>query len=479
MVAMAVAPETGLAAEPTEYQLDDAIRVREDFGLRSDRSFVREAYANPSKYSDMSWGTPLSTAEAEDLRGRVQRVHDVRPAVFAAEKRDGFAGVYFDQLRGGVPVFLFSNGLSAAKAEIRNVLDGAGDFEVKRVERSMQDLTTVKRRVAEARDRMYKEGMLVTSVGYDIMDNVVEVGVANKLATAKTLLSEHGDAVRVVQEGAAVMDACNSAADCPSAKGGIKLVGTKSFCTAGFMGKRADGNSHLVLITAGHCTNFAQYSGETVWKHGPGSGETVGWTEEHPNGMYVRVWGQSQNPPYPVLPTDIGIIDLKGSFEPNTNNRNKLLMTNANPEVGSVDSWAYSLSTAFHGQGIPVCRMGAGSAQTSGYAARECGKVTQYKVDRLSCKTATGGGQWGEGPPCATNENTIQVSFDSTGGDSGGPYWMGNYNTDPPVLALGTHVHSAEDGVANKGWYTPLSVSLGNLYVREGANVYICIDNDC
>ena len=269
---VATATNAAAAATPSEYEVDDAIRLRQDFGLQSDRAFVRDTFSDAAKYSDSSWGVPLSKSEAAELNDRVRRVRAAWPAVEVVAERDGFAGVYYDQLRGGVPVFQFSKDRDAAARQVRQIIGGVTSVEVNEVPRSMKRLDEIRQAVFDARDQLTRDSVRLVSVGFDIERNVVEVGVLDNVDRAESLLKEYGPAVRVVRQDTPVFDdACNGADDCRPAKGGIKLSGSKSFCTSGFVGKRTDGNPHLVLLTTGHCWAFAQNSGDTDWWHAGGS----------------------------------------------------------------------------------------------------------------------------------------------------------------------------------------------------------------
>lgn len=462
LVMLTLTPAIAEARTPSPDEIDEAIRFRSEFGLPSSLNLVSNTYDDTAKYSDLSWGVPLSKAEATDLDGRLRRIQATWPALNVAADQDGFGGVYFDQLRGGVPVFLFSSNHEAAAGQVRRTIGGETQVEVEKVQRSLKRLERVRQAIFGSREQLAEGGVQLTSVGFDIEDNLVEVGVLNNVGRAESLLEEHGQAVRVVQQNTPVFDACVSAKECPPAKGGIRIDGTNSYCTSGFMAKRTDeGDPYLVLITAGHCLQFA-HSGSGPWKH---DDESVGWSDG-------RVF-EAKSPPqaYPVLPTDVGIIDLKQSFEPT--NKNRILTTNTGT-IMTVGSWA--LSPGFHVVGTPVCRMGAGSASKQGWPARKCGQVNQYRQTNLSCKSA------GEGPPCAWIEDTMRVSFDSTGGDSGGPYWFGNAGTDSPLMAMGIHVHSQVDGDDpddKRGWYTPISLAIGQLAIRKDIHVSICLASNC
>lgn len=82
---------------PTDAESDE-IRLRAQFGLRSDLSYVRTVDADPSSTTDRL-GIPLTADEAADIDARSAAV-DVLMA--AAQDLDRFGGIWIDQPAGGV-----------------------------------------------------------------------------------------------------------------------------------------------------------------------------------------------------------------------------------------------------------------------------------------------------------------------------------------------------------------------------------------
>ena len=76
----------------------------------------------------------------------------------------------------------------------------------------------------------------------------------------------------------------------------------------------------------------------------------------------------------------------------------------------------------------------------------DCRQVRLANVTRASTVSGVG---------TTTVQHTNEVSFDSTGGDSGGSMY---FRSGAVVIAQGTHVHSdADTQNPAYGWFTPIS----------------------
>lgn len=446
------------AASAGEVTEDFAARFRASFGLPKSEAVVRESLTDPSKYGNTDWGVPLTAAEADEILERSLIVDRTKKAVEKAVERDGFAGVYYDQKRGGIPVFLFSAGRAASEAVVVKAA-GSQEVEVRKVERSWSELLDIKAAVSDREGALGKRGIQLTSVGPDTRNNRVIVGVDSKVEAAREVLAEFGDSVMVAKEAPSSADACTGVKNCPPAKAGLELNGNNGYrCTAGFIGKRTNGGgNHKVIMTAGHCLAL----NASFDHHNDDAGVREAW-----------IWNSSMSN-YPTIPSDVGIIDIDSGFVPTSANK---ILTHNNDTQEYVTDYMPWLSGHF--EGTPVCRIGAGSAYKPGYPARVCGEIIKLQNDSLSC---TGGA--GESPPCAKVTNTVKVDFDSTGGDSGAPYWR--VGEGGVIEAMGLHVHSGVDGDdpfaanAGKGRYTPISRAMNKLDSDQGVEMQLCLNVSC
>lgn len=80
-----------------------------------------------------------------------------------------------------------------------------------------------------------------------------------------------------------------------------------------------------------------------------------------------------------------------------------------------------------------------------------------------------------------TVRHTNIVSFDSIGGDSGGPYY---FTSGLAVIAQGTHVHSDEPGELEpgeplRGWFTPITWGSSQMVTSFGFDYSVCVTASC
>jgi hypothetical protein len=125
-------------------------------------------------------------------------------------------------------------------------------------------------------------------------------------------------------------------------------------------------------------------------------------------------------------------------------------------------------------QNDSVCRMGYGTWLASGQVqGRTCGQITVVDVTNLSCSP--------DGSTCYHIQHTNQVTFDSTGGDSGGAVTHKVYinGSEFYYVAYGTHVHSQPDGPGAIGWYSPVTLSASAYSLAYGYSFNVCYYPTC
>jgi hypothetical protein len=105
---------------------------------------------------------------------------------------------------------------------------------------------------------------------------------------------------------------------------------------------------------------------------------------------------------------------------------------------------------------MDVCRMGLTSL-------KDCGILYEWNVRRPSCVPG-----WG----CKNIDYAMEVDFDSTNGDSGGPvFWVNS--------GYGIYFHSDPDGPGAHGWYSPLDIASTEYAVRTGVIFDYCKTATC
>jgi hypothetical protein len=451
--------------EATRAAVDSAIAFRESFGLRAGREFVEDSLTRGG-YSRVPYGIPLSDDELADMRHRLDIQMSLGPATVYASDQPGYAGVYLDQDRGGRPVFLFTRDDSDRDATIGRRLGDDIAYDVRLVEYSLDRLRDVKYEVMDDVARAWDAGVFVVSIGPDIERNRVAVGVEGLDQGDREYLERYGP--EVVPEAAvtAQSDAC-TVTDCLSAKAGLKIVAPNNgHCTEGPYVRRGSANR---LITAGHCFGLNGGSGETWEHHNEAVAESSGNT-----------WSQvasSPGDPNDRVDTDAGIfLATAGGYEPNE--YNKAVFYDADADVlrqGHFISWSYNVAQPVNGQ---VCRTGWKSFGNPAFPP--CGKIVQADHWQWSCEGP------GTDPPCAAIDHEWKVNFDTTGGDSGGPYYSPP-NSSWNASLYGIATHSVPDGRCTdndpdtlcRAWYTP-ATWIDSGFSAIGVTVSrFCVDADC
>ena len=179
----------------TEQELDEAQTFRQDFALPSSMAVVRDSFADRETYSDMSRGIPLTPAEAAELDRRRDIVWQSGPAREFARTLDGYADVYIDQQRGGIPVFRFTDELAAARAAIAAVMPDGVDFDVEQAEFTIKQLRSMQDRITQdmlETDWLLDGDIQLVSAGASVKANRVLVGVLQDadMARARAILQE-------------------------------------------------------------------------------------------------------------------------------------------------------------------------------------------------------------------------------------------------------------------------------------------------
>jgi len=409
-------------------------RFRQDFGLPTSQSIVDAVSHRPDIYSDTSYGIRLTPAEAAELDRRAEVQAAKGDAIEWAMTRDTFAGTYTDQALGGVPVFLFTKDLQSHVSEIAKALPPGAEFRVGQVARTLDSLHQQKASIDASWDALQLSGVAITMTGINTRENAVVVAIDGLTdAIAKRLNTDFGGDLQFLDRPAGQPDACISIDNCRPIKGGLGILTTANttLCTLGFTARNLT-NGTIVMVTAGHCIEA-------------GGGLGVNW--EHNNDSFgsgqKETWFDNSD-------ADVGLIDPVSSEEPPTKNQ----FYAGSGTVSTITSFAYTFQQS---QGDGVCRMGTGNS-----SERNCGTIKLVDVQNESCVAA-----------CKTIIHTIEMSFDSTGGDSGGTVFYGH-------VLMGTHVHSKPDGSAGAyGWYSPVDWGYSAYERAFGVRYRPCVTSAC
>lgn len=453
MAGMLVSPGHAVAETgppETDLAFEDAVRFRSEMFLRTDDAYVRASLEDIRAFPDRTeWGVPLTIDEAAEMSRRAKVQEQVGPAaVWAMREAADFAGAYIDQKRRGLPIFLFASSDSLSLSGLAGRIPTSVEYEVRVVDRTWSSLLKTQGEIEAERDTFAERGLPFISTAVDTSSNTVVVG----------LLDASGDAAANIRErfGAAVsfrtdtlettFDATYCWNDCLPEKGGIGAYDgdhTASKCTTGFIMKTLAGPSGAFrgITTAGHCFVWApgQNGYGDPWRHvlNNAPDEGIGHARE-------ETWFTNSD-------ADFGIIDFTG------------IPTDLNDFVayndGTTRSMTHRAENAEQMQNGNVCSFGFASG-------RKCGTIKFPNVDRPSERTLNGTVY------SKMLHNQWEVSFDSIGGDSGGPYFT------TTNMGFGTHVHSGS-GSGARGWYSTLEWIGVEYNQRFGGLLTFCETSTC
>ena len=441
--ALTLAAPTSGSESPlvAEDSVEEAVRFRTTFGFAADREMVRSTWLDSAKYSVEPYGVPLSKDEIAEMMRRAGVQQALEVVKLSGAALESYAGVYIDQHDGGRPVYMATDDGFALTRALGEQLPGGIDFRIQQAARTEAELLHLKDRIASDVDDLQEQGIEVVRIALEPSRNTLMVGVLALTTKAESTLRErYGSELVIAEDGVAQSDACVGRNDCRPIKGGIAInpLGVAANqCTTGFIVKRSPGPG-LGVLTAGHCLQvFGGY--DVTWQHNADSFGNARHETWKP--------GLTGN-------SDVGYITIVESV-PNKNE-----MRRVNNSVVQVLSVATPI---VGGQG---CRVGL----TSGH---KCGVITQYPAQRVSHV---------DGWANMTVTKTATLNFDSTGGDSGGSVFY--YSTPGAesgnVVALGTHVHSEEDGpAANESWFSPYFDARGDYLNQFGYSYLICVQTAC
>ena len=236
------------------------------YGFGSSEAKAKALMERGSDPRSEMWGFPLTSAEADDLEGRMRFSKRVKASVVPyLESLDGYAGHWFDNERQGMLVVMLTNPGPAKTSAIRSRMPVVSrGFEVR-------EATHTERQLQAAFDRAWATAEKVSpaatlaAVSIDVPGNRIEVQVleqhleqakADKLALEKEL----GVDV-VLKAGTRGRDlSCPSRAKCfDPLRAGTQIYNNYAnsgfYCAMGFHVKDSTVNNAWdeTFFTAGHC----------------------------------------------------------------------------------------------------------------------------------------------------------------------------------------------------------------------------------
>jgi hypothetical protein len=188
----AATPTPEPVAGPSDEEIREAMRERQDFGLRADEAWVRAVAANPNASSDML-GIPLLPAEEVEFQSRQERLRGVAGLAqrYAGDHPKDFAGLFIDQEHRLV-VILFTADVEAHQAALAKLIPGDDDLLAVRLATSSRaDLEALMDRIAKDDDWFRTIDAKLMGAGLDEIHNLVDVEISSANAAAPGLIADH------------------------------------------------------------------------------------------------------------------------------------------------------------------------------------------------------------------------------------------------------------------------------------------------
>jgi hypothetical protein len=400
---------------------------RQEMGFPSTDEILLRAADDPVAYPNLDYGVPLSVVEGNEVDRRIRLQHDLQPArKYAAESSDA-AGTYFDNLSGGVPVFLFTGDLDRHRSDLAWILPPGQEYTVQIASVGWDDLVALRDSITDGFDILKSAGVNISLAGIDPRVNAVVVGITGLSDEDVAIVGSRFSGPIVFRDEAAhVADSCISRSNCPPLKGGIKITSVGfGWCTSGWIVK-LDGTSSYRVLTAGHCIDL-------------GGDLNHDWTH---NGV---VFGQSKVETwYNHSTADGGLISVSVAGQGPRN----LFYASSATDIRQVTEYE-----VFQNVGDTVCRGGAKTEY-------RCGDIRLVDVNRNVDGNVI--------------EHSNEVSFDASPGDSGAPMFAG-------PSALGIHTDSTDDAapLPHYGWYSKIDWLKNEMLGSKSVLFKLCLDADC
>jgi hypothetical protein len=283
-------PPAVAAVGPTE----EAIRFREDVGLQSDLSYVRDVAAS-DEATTTDYGFPLLNAEVEYLHRREaarEQVGDLRE--YLDKYPTSFAGLYLDNTtayKSGVAltfVVSFTADAESHRSAIESFLPTDSTLALKTAANSYQELKSIVSAIDADRAWHRSLGIEVYFAGVDEVRNKVLLGISEPSENAaRALANAYGrERVYVFPSAPPQPDSCIRTACPPPWPAGLNINNNANpalgnHCTSGYSMKSSSGN--WFMTTAGHCPD------DHWWHNGMFMGATPAGKNRFVSGSYADV----------------------------------------------------------------------------------------------------------------------------------------------------------------------------------------------
>jgi hypothetical protein len=204
-----VATAPAVAASLTPAAVAEAQRYREDFGLRSDESWVRRVAADPASVAGVNrYGIPLTPEEVGELERRIQTTEAIKRLVvpYGESHPEDWAGAWIDHEASGRLIAQFSGHVEEHRRQLYARISPEANFEVRAVDRSLAEIREMASVLDEPANQEWFATIPAVLKGYGlrVAGNRLGVDLSTVHPDAPRLVAEHfgwGDAVQVDVDG--------------------------------------------------------------------------------------------------------------------------------------------------------------------------------------------------------------------------------------------------------------------------------------
>ena len=187
------AAETSVAVSSVDY----AMKVRSSYGLRFDRPYVESVEADPTASREL--GIALTADEVETVKASQAPVLLVlEPLTRELEADPTFAGIYLDQGAGGVIDVATTADVSHFAPILARFASSDVRFRVRHVSYTLAELKTLQARVGSDVASWQGQGIQISTVGVDVVNNRLAITVVALTPAAKiSIEASYGPRVAV------------------------------------------------------------------------------------------------------------------------------------------------------------------------------------------------------------------------------------------------------------------------------------------
>lgn len=397
---------------------------RSQFGFAADPGTIQSAEAAATANTSMQrYGYALTDAELANLDARAAMQPAIGAFAQTVASLPSFAGFYVDQVAGGQLVIL-----STSPSSLPAVAPPPGtQLTVRTARFSWSELLSLQARIERETQELEDSGLLVASVGLDVVRNAVRLGISNlDSANSEALVSRYGPSLEVVEDSLPGPDACVSRSNCANPlKGGLRIVNvpTGRGCSIGFI--ETDSGVNTYAMTAAHCSTG-------TFTH---NGVSIG-------SVTSQSWHQNSS-------ADAEIIDIAESQK-------------SNYVLIELTNWVHTQTTVLAASdyvGEIVC-------EDSYYWGYNCGRVTDKNLTT----------SWAQYPggPANTFVHQRRATFWAHAGDSGGPVVASGSSLNPAEGIYGANFPGHE----NDSIYAQIELAVEEQTTPHG-RLWPCYDMAC